>query len=53
MSPRTDGADYDGDMATENLPTPTLQPVPTDAKLLTVIDEGASCCGADGCCSID
>jgi hypothetical protein len=37
-------------MATSNLPTPTLQPVPVDGNLLTVVEEGA-CCGMDGCCS--
>lgn len=43
---------YDGGMATSSLPTPQLQPVPLEQNLLAVIDEGASCCGADGCCSI-
>jgi hypothetical protein len=40
-------------MATENLPTPTLQSVTDEPKLIAVIDNGASCCGADGCCSLD
>jgi hypothetical protein len=40
-------------MATQNLPTPTLQPATDEPKLIAVIDDGASCCGADGCCSID
>ncbi|MCU4672292.1 hypothetical protein ACFQRL_06790 [Microbacterium fluvii] len=40
-------------MATSNLPTPTLQPLPAvaDDKNLLVSDEGASCCGG-GCCSV-
>ncbi|WP_431801370.1 hypothetical protein [Microbacterium sp. bgisy203] len=41
-------------MATSNLPTPALQPVTDladgEQNLLTVVDEGASCCGG-GCCS--
>jgi len=37
-------------MATSNLPTPTLQPVADEKNLLTVVDEGASCCGG-GCCA--
>lgn len=40
------------DMATSNLPTPTLQPVTDEKNLLVVADEGASCCGG-GCCSTD
>jgi len=37
-------------MATSNLPTPTLQPVPVEQTLLTTVEDGASCCGG-GCCS--
>lgn len=39
-------------MATSNLPTPTLQPVPVpeELNLLAGADDGASCCGG-GCCS--
>jgi len=37
-------------MATSNLPTPALQPVPDEQNLLVIQDEGASCCGG-GCCS--
>ncbi|MBM7827861.1 hypothetical protein JOD60_001919 [Microbacterium aurum] len=36
-------------MATSNLPTPQLQPVSDDKNLLTVVEDGASCCGG-GCC---
>lgn len=39
-------------MATSNLPSPTLQPIQDETKLLTVVDEGASCCGG-GCCSAE
>lgn len=45
-------------MATSNLPTPTLQPIPTtsaaadEKPTLQILDEGASCCGG-GACSID
>jgi len=36
-------------MATSNLPTPTLQPISDEQNLLTVIEDGASCCGGGGC----
>jgi len=39
-------------MATSNLPTPTLQPISDEQNLLTVVEDGASCCGG-GCCSIN
>lgn len=39
-------------MATSNLPTPTLQPVPDEANLIAVVEDGASCCGG-GCCTVD
>ncbi|MCM3696211.1 hypothetical protein [Microbacterium oleivorans] len=45
-------------MATSNLPTPILQPVPTtpdaadEKPTLQIIDQSASCCGG-GACSID
>lgn len=45
-------------MATSNLPTPNLQPVPTttdaadEKPALQILDQGAACCGG-GSCSID
>jgi len=36
-------------MSTSNLPAPTLQPVADDKNLLTVVDEGGSCCGGSSC----
>jgi len=40
-------------MATSNLPAPELQPltaVTDDKNLLTVVEDGASCCGGTSCC---
>jgi len=36
-----------GDMATSNLPTPQLQPVPDEKNLLVSAEESA--CGCGGC----
>lgn len=36
-------------MATSNLPTPQLQPVPDDKNLIEVLSEGTSCCGGGTC----
>ncbi|GAA3915524.1 hypothetical protein GCM10022382_22180 [Microbacterium invictum] len=44
---------YDGAMTTSNLPAPAPQPLTTaadDKNLLTVVEDGASCCGGTSCC---
>lgn len=38
-------------MATSNIPTPTLQPVPDEKNLLAPVADAPSCCG--GSCSMD
>ncbi|MBB4138733.1 hypothetical protein [Microbacterium invictum] len=40
-------------MTTSNLPAPAPQPLTTaadDKNLLTVVEDGASCCGGTSCC---
>jgi hypothetical protein len=36
-------------MTTQQLPTPTLQPIGEDKVLLTLVDSAGSCCGGSSC----